>query len=59
MQDMFKAITLWLATGTEGAAAFIIGLASIEGTIRAVVLLVPGSGPRGEAEDRRKEDVRL
>ncbi|MGI4766621.1 MAG: DUF1622 domain-containing protein [Janthinobacterium lividum] len=59
MEDTFKAITLWLATGTEGAAALIIGLASIEGTIRALILFIPGSGPQGEPEDRRKEDVRL
>ena len=59
MEDTFKAITLWLATGTEGAAALIIGLASMEGIIRALLLFVPGLGPKGEPEDRRKEDVRL
>lgn len=59
MQDTIKAITLWLATGTEGAAALIIGLASVEGTIRALFLFVPGMGPRGETDDRLKEDVRL
>ena len=62
MEDTFKAITLWLATGTEAAAALIIGLASIEGTISALWLFVPkpwtGRHP-GEPEDRRKEEVRL
>ena len=59
MEDTFKAITLWLASGTEAAAALIIGLASIEGTIRALILFVPGTGAPGESADRRKEDVRL
>ncbi|MDX7950224.1 DUF1622 domain-containing protein [Lichenihabitans sp. Uapishka_5] len=59
MEDTFKAITLWLASGTEAAAALIIGLASIEGTLRALILFVPGTGPQGESADRRKEDVRL
>ena len=59
MEYTFKSITLWLASGTEAAAALIIGLASIEGTIRALFVFVPGTGARGESADRRKEDVRL
>ena len=59
MEDTFKAITLWLATGTEAAAALIIGLASVEGTARALWLFVPGTSTRGDPEERRKEDVRL
>ena len=59
MEDTFKVITLWLASGTEAAAALIIGLASIEGTVRALILFVPGTGALGETADRRKEDVRL
>ena len=55
MEDTFKATTLWLASGTEAAAALIIGLASIEGTFRALLLLVPGTGWKGGPEDRRKE----
>ncbi len=59
MEETFKAITVWLASGTEAAAALIIGLAVIEGTIRALWLFVPGTAGHGEPEDRRKEDVRL
>ena len=59
MEGTFKAITLWLATGTEAAAALIIGLASIEGAVRALILFVPGTGQPGEVADHRKEAVRL
>ena len=59
MEETFKAVTIWLASGTEAAAALIIGLAAIEGTVRALWLFVPGTGVHGEPEDRRKEDVRL
>ena len=61
MEDYFKAITLWLATGTEASAAVLIGLAVIEGTIGALWLFVPGASPRGKsnAPQDRKEEVRL
>lgn len=59
MEDTFKAITLWLASGTEAAAALIIGLAVVEGTLKALWLFLPGTAGSGEPEDRRKEDVRL
>ncbi len=61
MEDIFKAITLWLAIGTEAAAALIIGLATIEATIGALSLFLPGAsrgGGAGEPADR-KEEVRL
>jgi hypothetical protein len=60
MEDIFKAITLWLAIGTEAAAALIIGLAAIEATIGALALFLPGAsrGGAGEPADR-KEEVRL
>ena len=47
MEDTFKVITLWLASGTEAAAALIIGLASIEGRVRALILFVPCTGALG------------
>ena len=61
MEDYFKAITLWLATGTEASAAVLIGLAVIEGTIGALWLFVPGMPSRGkpDAPQDRKEEVRL
>ena len=49
-QETFKAITVWLASGTEAAAALIIGLAAIEGTIRALWLFVPSTAGHGEPE---------
>ena len=61
MEDYFKAITLWLATGTEASAAVLIGLAVIEGTIGALWLFVPGMPSRRgpDAPQDQKEEVRL
>ncbi len=61
MEDLFKAITLWLAAGTEAAAALIIGLAAIEATIRALWLFVPGAARRSDGDplSDKKEEVRL
>ena len=59
--DLLKTGTLWLASGTEAAAALIISLAVIEGVIRALVLFVPGRGMgrAGDASQDAKEIVRL
>ena len=61
MEETFKALTVWLASGTEAAAALVIALATIEAVVRALVLFVPGLprhvGPR-EPQDA-KEEVRL
>ena len=69
--DILKQLTIWLASGVEGAAAVLIGLAAIEATWRSLLLFVPGrdtghaAGPRGDAEggnaegEDAKEAVRL
>lgn len=61
MEETFKALTVWLASGTEAAAALVIALATIEAVARALILFVPGLslhvGPR-EPQDA-KEEVRL
>ena len=61
MEELFKTITLWLAAGTEAAAALVIGLAVIEATIRALWLFVPGAPVRSNHDplSDRKEEVRL
>ena len=61
MEELFKTITLWLAAGTEAAAALIIGLAAIEGAMRALWLFVPGVSHRDEGGplSDKKEEVRL
>ena len=59
MEATFKTITLWLAAGTEAAAALIIGLAALEATVRALWLFVPGAVGSGPDAPDRKEDVRL
>jgi uncharacterized membrane protein len=61
VEDLFKKITLWLAAGTEAAAALIIGLAAIEATVRALWLFVPGASRRGGTNplSDSKEEVRL
>src|SRR4051812_10000733 len=40
MEEYFKALTLWLASGSEAAAALVIGLATIEATLRDLWLFV-------------------
>lgn len=55
--DNLKAATLVLAGAIEGAAALVIGLASIEATVRALLLFVPNRMSSGGAD--LKEVVRL
>ena len=61
MEETFKALTIWLASGTEAAAALVIALATVEAVVRALILFIPGLshhiGPR-EPQDA-KEQVRL
>jgi uncharacterized membrane protein len=61
--EVFKPLTLWLAAGAEAAAALIIGIATIEGTIRALLLFVPrlpgASAPSKAASHDEKEQIRL
>ena len=58
---LLKTGTLWLASGTEAAAALIISLAVIEGVVRALILFVPrrGVGSAADASQDAKEVVRL
>lgn len=58
MEAYIKALTVWLATGTEAAAALIIGLATIEATIGALLLFLPGTVRHADPQIA-KEDVRL
>ena len=54
-----KAITLWLAAGTEGAAALVIALATIEAVLAALRLFLP-RGLGGERDTQgAKEAARL
>jgi uncharacterized membrane protein len=61
--DLLKQITLWLASGTEAAAALVIALAAIEATARSLVLFVrrstrePNTGDA--ASHDAKEEIRL
>ncbi|XYD09109.1 DUF1622 domain-containing protein [Methylobacterium sp. NMS12] len=61
MEETIKAFTLWLAVGTEAAAALIIGLATIEAVLSALLLFVPSVASRivGEGPQAAKEQVRL
>jgi uncharacterized membrane protein len=61
MEETIKAFTLWLAVGTEAAAALIIGLATVEAVLSALLLFVPGAASRivGEGPQAAKEQVRL
>ena len=59
--DILKQLTIWLASGVEGAAAVLIGLAAVEATWRSLLLFVPGHDPghaAGGPQDA-KEAVRL
>lgn len=61
--ELLKQITLWLASGTEAAAALVIALAAIEATARSLALFAgrttrePGGAIAGGAD--AKEEVRL
>jgi uncharacterized membrane protein len=62
MEVYFKQLTLWLASGSEAAAALVIGLATIEAALRAVWLFA--AAVRRQQPDRpvhqdEKEQVRL
>ena len=61
MESYFKALTLWLASGSEAAAALVIGLATIEATLRALWLFVQGAFPQVGIREHQddKERVRL
>jgi uncharacterized membrane protein len=61
MEAYFKALTLWLASGAEAAAALVIGLATVEATLRALWLFVKGAFPRVGVREHQddKEKVRL
>ena len=59
--DILKQLTIWLASGVEGAAAVLIGLATVEATWRSLLLFVPRHAAvhaAGRAQDA-KEAVRL
>lgn len=62
--DVFKQLTLWLASGVEAAAALVIGLAAIEATLGSLLLFLPGHRRRvrsrvGASTEDSKEAVRL
>ena len=61
MEETIKAFTVWLAVGTEAAAALIIGLATLEAVISALVLFLPGAASRigDTGPQEAKEQVRL
>lgn len=61
--ETLKQLTLWLASGTEAAAALIIALAAIEATLRSLELFVRRSAREPSAVDAgthdAKEEIRL
>src|SRR3954447_23268665 len=61
MESYFKELTLWLASGSEAAAALVIGLATIEATLRALWLFIRGAFPQVGIREHQddKERVRL
>jgi uncharacterized membrane protein len=63
MEAYFKSLTLWLAAGSEAAAALVIGLATVEATLRALWLFVKGGFPwigiREHQDDKEKVRLRL
>jgi uncharacterized membrane protein len=61
VEQYFKLLTLWLASGSEGAAALVIGLATIEATLGALWLFARGAVARTAAHTHQdaKEQVRL
>ena len=61
--ELLKQITIWLASGTEAAAALIIALAALEATIRSLALFARRSvhDPNDGGRDTHdlKEEIRL
>jgi uncharacterized membrane protein len=54
-ENVFKLLTLYLASGVEAAAGLVIGLAAIQATIHALSLFFH----RGDDQGETKEQVRL
>ena len=61
MEETIKAFTIWLAVGTEAAAALIIGLATLEAVVSSLLLFLPGAAGRlgVSGPQKAKEQVRL
>lgn len=57
--NTLKAITLWLAAGTEGAASLVIALATIEAILRALRLFLPPALGGEQDTQGAKEQARL
>jgi uncharacterized membrane protein len=52
IEDIFKAGTLYLAMGVEGAAALVIGFAALQAVIRALSAFLRRTSERGEVRDQ-------
>jgi len=61
--DLLKQLTLWLASGTEAAAALVIALAALEATVRSLGLFLRRSTREPSDTDAgthdAKEEIRL
>ena len=58
--ELIKELTLLLSTLTEGAAAFIIAIAVVEGVARTLLLILQSFSPiKASTTNEAKEDVRL
>lgn len=61
--DFLKHVTLWLASGTEAAAALIIALAALEATLRSLLLFFWRSmtepSDQNHGSHDTKEEIRL
>jgi hypothetical protein len=59
MESYFKQLTLWLASGSEAAAALVIGLATLEATVRALWLFAKGAlAPQRTREHQDEKEQR-
>jgi uncharacterized membrane protein len=61
MEGHLKELTLWLASGSEAAAALVVALATIEATLRSLRLFFRGTLPHVGVHEHLddKERVRL
>ena len=58
--EAIKTWTVWLATGTEAVAGFVIAVAVLEAALRTVRLLFRHTAPsQADASHEAKEEVRL
>ena len=59
METLFKLWTGYLASGVEGVAGLLIAIASLQATLRALLLFVRKTGATAGSQEPETENIRL